>query len=299
MKVFIAGATGYIGSTVAAKMKAAGHSVIGLARSEHSAVKLSELGYQVHRGDLNDPHSLAKGAVNSDAIIQLAQPQFDPNGDFLAQMAQLGQTTLAAVEAILDAIRGTGKPFILTGGTGAYGDTGAQIVTEETPTFIPPFLEGMAVAERKVLNGAGIRGMGIRPAIVFGRGSGPVAHQLEMARVMGGVFYSGTGDNELSFVHVDDVADLYVLMLEKAPAGTLLNAVSEPFVTQRQVLEAISRKMGFGGQIAPLPALQQQGAGGYNIFARNMRVSAAKARALGWTPQQPTVIDEIEHGSYQ
>lgn len=298
MKVFIAGATGYIGSAVAAKVKAAGHTVIGLARSEQSAAKLSALGYQVHEGDLNDPQSLAQGAANADAVIQLAQPQFDPQGDFMAQMARLGQITVAAVEAILGALEGSGKAFILTGGTGAYGDTGDQIVTEDTPTFTPPFLEGMAAADRIVLGANGIRGMGVRPAIVYGHGSGPVAHQLEMARMMGGVFFSGTGDNALSFVHVDDVADLYVLMLEKAPAGTLLNAVAEPFVTQRQLLEAISRKAGFGGQIAPMPAAQQQGGGGYNIFARNMRVSAAKARALGWTPKQASVIDEIEHGSY-
>jgi nucleoside-diphosphate-sugar epimerase len=298
MKVFIAGATGYIGSAVAASVKEAGHTVVGLARSEQSAAKLSASGYQVHRGNLNDPQSLAQGAANADAVIQLAQPQFDPQGDFMAQMAQLGRTTQTAVEAILDSLQGTGKTFILTGGTGAYGDTGDQIVTEETPTFTPPFMEGMAAAERKVLTASGVRGMGVRPAIVYGHGSGPVAHQLAMARMMGGVFFTGTGDNALSFVHVEDVADLYVLMLEKAPAGTLLNAVAEPFVTQRQVLEAISRKAGFGGQVAPVPESQQQAAGGYNIFARNMRVSAARARAFGWTPKQPSVIDEIEHGSY-
>jgi nucleoside-diphosphate-sugar epimerase len=151
MKVFIAGATGYIGSAVAAKVKAAGHTVIALARSEQSAAKVSALGYEVHEGDLTDPQTLAQGVAKADAVIQLAQPQFDPQGDFMTQMAQLGQTTVAAVEAILGALEGSGKAFILTGGTGAYGDTGDQIVTEDTPTFTPPFMEGMAAADRKVL----------------------------------------------------------------------------------------------------------------------------------------------------
>lgn len=301
MKVFLTGATGYIGGAVAERLLAARHAVVGLARSEQAAASLAARGITPHRGDLSDPDSLYAAARAADGVIQLAQAQFAPGGDFAAQMEELGRIAGGAVDALLRALEGSGKPLILTGGTGAYGDTGERVVDEETPIPPLPMLAGMAENDRKVLGATGIRGMAIRPAIVYGRGGGPVRMLVEMARQAGQVLYTGDGQNLLSTVHVDDVAELYLLMLERAPRGTLLNAVAEPFVSQRALLEAVSRAAGLGGVVTPMPEEQARsmayGAGG--LFARNSRVSAARARALlGWSPMRPSVLDELARGSY-
>jgi nucleoside-diphosphate-sugar epimerase len=293
MKIFLTGATGYIGGAVAERLRAAGHSVIGLARSERAAADLAARGLTPHHGDLADPASLFDGARVADGVIHLAQAQFAPGGDFAAQMQEMGRLAAGAVDAMLRALDGSSKPFILTGGTGAYG---------ETPIPPLPMLASLAENDRKVLGATGVRGMAIRPAIVYGRGGGPVSTLVGMARQTGVVQYTGDGENLLSTVHADDVAELYLLMLERAPGGTLLNGVAEPFVSQRALLEAVSRAAGLGGAIAPMPEEQARslayGAGG--LFSRNSRVSAARARALlGWTPHRPSVIDELLHGSYQ
>jgi nucleoside-diphosphate-sugar epimerase len=302
MKIFLTGATGYIGGAVAERLRAAGHSVLGLARSEPAAADLVARGITPHHGDLADPASLFDGAREADGVIHLAQVQFAPGGDFAAQMQEMGRLATGAVDAILRALAGSGKPFILTGGTGAYGDTGAAVVDEDTPIPLLPMLASLAENDRKVLGATGVRGMAIRPAIVYGRGGGPVSTLVAMARQTGVVQYTGDGENLLSTVHVDDVAELYLLMLEGAPGGTLLNGVAEPFVSQRALLEGVSRAAGLGGAIEPMPEERARslayGAGG--LFARNSRVSAARARALlGWIPRQPSVIDELLHGSYQ
>lgn len=293
MKVFLLGATGYIGSVVAERLQEKGHDVLGLARSPEAAAKLRAQGITPHRSDLRDPASLAEGARQADATVNLAQPTFDLQGDFAEQMVALGQTVKAAVEAILEATRGTSKPLLLTGGTGAYGDTGAQVATEDTPVAPLPFMQSLAEAEHSVLGGKGVRGLVLRPGIVYGRGGGPVAFAVEAARRAGGVRVVGEGRNELSFVHIEDLADLYLLMLEGGGAGTLLNGVTEPFVTQLELMRAVSRAAGYGGEVRVTPT---EGAGAQlqNIFSRTMRVSGARARKLGWTPTRPSVLTVLQ-----
>lgn len=298
MKIFIAGATGYIGSAVAARLMQAGHAVTGLARSDQAVHKLQQHGYKVHRGDLLEPDTLIPAVQNADVIINVAQLPFDPQGDFVSQMTQLGEATLAATKTVLTAISGAGKIFLTTGGTGAYGDTGDAIATEETPILNMPFLAAMGEAEQFVLKAEGTKGMTIRPGIVYGYDGGPVSHLLPVVRQFNAALYSGDGENQLSFVHLDDLADLYLLMIEKAQSGLLLNGVAEPFVTQKQVMRAVSRVAGLEGETNPMPPEMQQRAGGYSIFSRNMQVSGAKARSLGWTPSRPSVVEDIEHAAH-
>ncbi|MPY68366.1 NAD-dependent epimerase/dehydratase family protein [Deinococcus sp. SDU3-2] len=300
MKVFLTGATGYIGSVVAERLLEHGHEVLGLARSDQAAAHLHARGVEPLSGDLADAGRLIEGATRADAVIHLAQSRFDPGGDFAAQMQQMGQQATRAMGAFLRALSGSGKTLMLTGGTGAYGDTGDSIVDEDTPLPESPMTAALAENERRVLTAAGVRGMAVRPAIVYGRGGGPLTLQLSMARQFGGVMFTGDGENALSFVHVDDVADLYVRLLERGEAGMVLNAVAEPWVTQGDVLRAVSEAAGFGGVIQPMPEEMARGLayGGGGLFARNMRVSARKARAFGWTPRRPSVLDDLRHGSY-
>jgi len=301
MNVFVVGATGYIGSVVAEKLQAAGHQVLGLARSDQAAATLEQRGIAVQRGDLADPHSLAQAARTADGVVHAAQLQFDPHRDFAAQMISTGQIMSAAVQALVEALDGTGKPLLITGGTGAYGDTGDQVATEETPIVALPMMASFAENDRIVLTSTGIRGMSIRPGIVYGHAGGPVRTLFAAAQQTGAVMYSGTGENQLSTVHVDDVADLYVLMLENAPSGTLLNGVAEPFVTQKELMQAVSDAFEFGSAVVAMPD-DGNGAlyGAGNIFARNMRVSGNKAKQLlGWRPRQASVLDDVRHGSYR
>ncbi|MDX2004296.1 MAG: NAD-dependent epimerase/dehydratase family protein [Meiothermus sp.] len=299
MKVFLTGATGYIGSVVAEKLHQAGHVVVALARNHAAQNKLEKLGYQTVMGALSNSEVLSKTAQQTDGVIHLAQMRFDPSANFMTQMQASSKLQLDSVTAFLKGLEGSGKPLIVTGGTGAYRDTGSRVVDEDTPVQAPPMITGLAQAENNVLNSSSVRGMAIRPAIVFGRGSGPVSQVLAMSRGLGKVRMTGNGSNPLSLVHLEDVADLYLLMLEKAKPGSLLNAVAEPFITQKQLLEAISKRLGYGGQLEVKNPLWQQvlmmlGKGSYNIFGSTMRVSAARARALGWQPRPATaVFDEV------
>lgn len=297
MNIFMTGATGYIGSVVAEKLKAAGYTVSALARSEGSASRLKDKGYEVIKGDLSNAEALAAGAAAADGAIHLAQMRFDPDESFMAQMKRSSQLQVTAVNTILESLGETGKPFIITGGTGAYRDTGKVVVDEDTPVKVPPMVAGLANAEESVLTSDAVRGMVVRPGIVFGRGGGPVLQVLAQSKAKGKVKRSGKGDNPLSFIHVEDVADLYLLMLDKVEKGTLLNAVAEPFLTQNQVLQAISHSLGFGGEVEHKGKLLETlgmliGRGSYNIFGNTMRVSAARARALGWQPRSATALIE-------
>ena len=297
MKIFLTGATGYIGSVVAEKLKQKGHSVLALARSENAVEKLRERGYEALKGALEDTITLSQGADQADGVIHLAQMRFDPDKSFMSQMKTSSELQLTSVNAMIKGLGYTKKPFIITGGTGAYRDTGRHVVNEDTPVKAPPIIKGLAQAETNVLTSNDIRGMAIRPGIVFGRNAGPVMQVLEKSKSRGFVEMTSKGNNLLSLVHVEDVADLYLLMLKKAEAGTLLNAVAEPFLSQREILEAISQRLGFEGKVKQKSMLMQtanmlMGKGSYNIFGNNMQVSSERARKLGWKARPATSLFE-------
>lgn len=216
MKVFLTGATGYIGSVVAEKLQLAGHHVTGLSRSGASAATLNSRGIQVIRGDLRDTVVLTDAARAADGVINAA---FDFNPQDFPATAALEQQV---VTTLVDALEGSGKPLIFTSGTGMLGDTGNVIFDEETTLLVPEGDAGWATRGRlrnegAVLGASGIRGMVLRAPHVYGRSDG---HNLITAlraagRATGAVPYAmGSGQNQWSFVHVDDLADLYVLALE-------------------------------------------------------------------------------------
>jgi len=292
MKVFLTGATGNIGSAIAEALLAKGHSVLGLARSEEAAAKLRTLGIDPHRGNLQDADSITQGARQADAAIHAAWTQG-------LDMIEAEQN---AVNAILEALEGSSKPFIYTSGMMVYGDTGNQIADENTPLNPPDFLTWRVPIEETVLAACkrNIRSIVVRPSLVYGRGHGFIAMQICSARQAGSARCPGTGKNLWSTVHVDDLANLYVCALEKAPAGTVFNAATES-VPIRALMEVISRTAGTDGKIVDwsLEEARQVLGPFADALWMNIQVSGAKAvELLGWKPQAASVLEEIAHGSY-
>jgi nucleoside-diphosphate-sugar epimerase len=288
--VFLTGGSGYIGGAVADRLKAAGHDVSGLARSETAAARLTAAGIRPVRGDFALPSTVAEAARGADAVISLATT-YDPAVDG------------PAIDAILDALAGSNKPFVYTSGIWSHGDTGGIVVDENSPPRPAALVEWRQAVEDRVRSGAkrGIRSVVIRPAIVYGRGGGLPAGFAESARKEGAARYVGTGENRWPFVHVDDLADLYLLALERAPAGSLLLAVDGPSVPVKDVAAAASRGAGKAGRTVATPLEEaRRELGKYaDALALDQQASGRRARELlGWRPHRPDVLEELEHGSY-
>jgi len=292
MQVFLTGATGYIGSAVAEALTKSGCAVVGLARSDDQARSLAAKGLGAHRGDLRDPASLAEGARKADAVIHTA----------LAAAADTGQVDRAAVDAIVGALVQFNRPFIYTSGCWVVGNTGDKVADEDTPLAPTPLVAWRPANERLVLDAArhGVQGIVLRPAMVYGRGGGLVTSFVKSAREHGAARVIGTGENRWTFVHLDDLAGLYVLALQAA-AGTLLFAAHGAAVRVRDVAEAASRAAGANGKVETTPIEEaRQTMGPFaDALALDQQISGERAtRVLGWRPQAPSVLEELASGSY-
>ncbi|HEX5962659.1 MAG TPA: NAD-dependent epimerase/dehydratase family protein [Gemmatimonadales bacterium] len=290
MQVFLTGATGYIGTAVGDRLRAAGHDLTGLARSDDAAVRLAAVGIRPVRGDFSDPASVGSAARSADGVISMATT-YNPAVDG------------PAVDAILGALAGSNKPFVYTSGIWSHGDTGGKVVDETTPAQPAEIVRWRQAVEDRVRDGArrGIRTVVIRPAIVYGRGGGIPAGFVDSARKEGSARYIGTGQNRWPFVHVDDLADLYLLALERAPAGSLLLGVSGPSHPVRDVAAAASRGAGAGGRTVAWPLEEARKTLGPYADALVLDQQASGRRAqelLGWRPSRPDVLQDLEHGSY-
>jgi nucleoside-diphosphate-sugar epimerase len=290
MRIFLTGASGYIGTAVAERLRAAGHQVTALARSDASAAKLESAGVQPVRGDFSDPKSVGSAAGSADGVISMATT-YDPSIDG------------PAVDAILDALAGSNKPFVYTSGIWSHGDTGSKVVDETWPPNPAELVRWRQKVEDRVLEGAkrGIRSVVIRPAIVYGRGGGIPAGFVESARKEGAARYVGTGKNLWPLVNVDDLADLYLLALEKAPPGTLLLGVSGPSRRVSEIAAAASRGAGAGGRTVATPLEEaRKKLGAYaDALVLDQQASGRRAQELlGWKPRRPDVLEDIERGSY-
>lgn len=298
MKILVTGATGYIGGSVSAKLMAAGHKVVGLTRSDEGAAKLKALGIEPLVGSLISLDLLADAARGVDAVINAANSD-DP----------------FAVEAILPVLEGSGKPFIHTSGSSIIADRAAGsasnlIFHEDTPYKSLPERQGRLAVEQLVLSYGqrGVRSCVIRPTLIYGTGLGLHKHSVQVPRMLklaidkGKALHIGPGENIWSNVHIDDVTDLYLLILEKAPPGSLFYAENGE-CSMRAVAQAISRLLGYGGKTESWPmaeALKEWGISAHATFASNSRVSALKARKmLDWKPSRPALLDDIENGSYR
>jgi nucleoside-diphosphate-sugar epimerase len=288
MRLFLTGATGYIGSAVADALLRAGHTVTGLVRTEGKAARIEAKGCRALRGDLRDTDRLASGARDSDGVIHTAI-------DWGPETAEID---LAAVEAILKALDGSGKPFIYTSGVWVIGNTGGKVAGEMAPLNPPPVVAWRPAVERRVLDARErkVRGVVIRPVMVYGRGGGAAGNFVNSARERGVVKFVGSGENYWSFVHVDDLADLYVLAIESAPAGELFLASDGRFFRVREVAEAASRAAGAGGEVEAWPVEEARVAMGPIVdgLALDQKAASTKAtRLLGWSPKRPPVLQDL------
>jgi len=289
MTVFVTGATGYIGTAVLRALRAAGHEVHGLARSANAADKLCAAGAEVVHGSLADLVVLARGARAADAVIHLGA----------TGKADQAEVDTAAVGAMLNAVEGTGKRFVYTSGVWVLGNTGDRVADEDAPLDATPLVAWRAEVEGTMREAAdwGIRSVVLRPAVVYGRGGGTPGAFVSAARRKGVVRYVGEGTQRWPFVHVDDLADLYVLALG-APAGTVLNAAAGPSIPVRDVAEAAAQANDATVEAWPLEEAREVLGAYANALALDQQVSAERARELDWKPSRPSVLEELRTGSY-
>jgi nucleoside-diphosphate-sugar epimerase len=293
MKIFVTGATGFIGSAIVPELINAGHQVLGLSRSDAGAKSLVAAGAQVHRGDLKDLESLRGGAAMSDAVIHTAFVH-----DF-SKFAENCEIDGRAIETLGSVLEGSDRPFIVTSGTGGLAAPG-QIATEDNdipPNFpFPRVTEQMALA----LVRKGCRASVVRlPQVHDTAKQGLVTYLIAVAREKGVSAYVGEGRNRWSAAHVLDVARLYRLALEKHEAGAKYHAVAEEGVAMRDIAEAIGR--GLKVRVVSLSPEQAQGHFGWlSMFASNdLQASSAQTRRkLGWNPTGPGLIADLQRLSY-
>jgi nucleoside-diphosphate-sugar epimerase len=295
MRVFVTGASGWIGSAVIPELLSAGHQVVGLARSDAAAAAVAATGAEVRRGDLDDLAALRAGAAGSDGVIHLGFKH-----DF-GDMAGAARTERAAVTTIGDALAGSGRPFLLASGL-ALPPLG-RLVTEDDPS---PFAGPDAPrggAEELALSYAArdVRSVAVRFApTVHGAGDhGFVATLAGVARERGVAGYVGDGSNRWAAVHRSDAARLVALALAGAPAGSRVHAVAEEGIPTREIAAAIGRSLGLPAEpVDPAAAADHFGWIGM-FFGLDMAASSALTRQrLGWTPTGPTLLEDLAAGAY-
>jgi nucleoside-diphosphate-sugar epimerase len=298
MRIFVTGASGWIGSAVVPELIGAGHEVIGLARSDASAAALTAAGAQVRRGTIDDLDILRSAAVASDGVIHLAfKHDF---GDFAASAA----ADLRAVETMGAALEGSGKPLVITSGTllltmiapGRLG-TEADVAGPETASLPRVASESAAIA----LAGRGVRTSIVRLApTVHARGDGGfVPRLIDIARAKGIAAYVGDGTNRWPAVHRLDAANLFRLGMEKAPAGSVLHGTGEEGVPFRDIAAAIGRHLDVPVvSISPEEAEAHFGFLAAFVPGDNPTSSTKTQELLGWRPTHPTLIADLDEGFY-
>jgi nucleoside-diphosphate-sugar epimerase len=295
MRVFVTGASGWIGSATVDELLAAGHEVTGLARSDASAAALQAKGALVRRGDLDDLASIRAGAEAAEAVIHLA------NKHDWSNMAASIAAERAAVQTIGDALVGTGRSFLVASGVAGLTQGRPASEDDASPFHGPDSPRGGSENLALEFTDRGVHSVALRFApTVHGTGDhGFIATLAAMARDKGVSGYPADGTNRWAAVHRSDAGRLVALGLAKAPAGARLHAVAEAGIPTRDIAEAIGRA--FGLPVTSIAPDDVQGHFGWigTFFGMDLAATSTATRGLlGWTPTGPALIEDIDAGAY-
>jgi nucleoside-diphosphate-sugar epimerase len=296
MRVFVTGATGFIGSAVVRELLGAGHQVVGLARSDHAATSLTAAGAEAHRGSLEDTDSLRSAAAACEGVIHTAYiHDFSETNDAAAYARVDGR----AIETIGEVLAESGRPLVVAAALPVPAP--GRVTTEEDAAPDNPAYPRVSEQVALSLAGRGVRVSVVRlPPTVHGQGDhGFVPALIGIARAKGLSAYVSEGSNRWAAVHRLDAARLFRLALEAAPAGTRLNAVGDEGVPFRDIAEAIGRHLSL-----PVTAISREEADGhFGLFALFASVdvpasSAQTQKQFGWHPAHPGLIPDLDEGHY-
>jgi len=305
MRVFITGASGWIGSAVVPELISAGHQIVGLARSDASAAALTAAGAEVRRGTLDDLGTLRSAAAESDGVIHLA---FQHDIAFSGRFEDASDADRRAIDTFGEALAGSDRPFLIASGTLALAP--GRVATEQDGQVAGSVSAAVPAGPAKrwanaratvALADRGVRSSVVRlPPTVHGDGDhGFLSTVVATARAKGVSGYIGDGANRWPAVHRSDAAHLFRLALENAPAGSTLHAVADEGVPIRTVAEVIGRHLGLPvASVSPDDAAAHFSWLGAFLGVDGPASSAYTRELLGWQPTQPGLIDDLEKGHY-
>jgi nucleoside-diphosphate-sugar epimerase len=294
MRIFLTGATGFIGSALVPELIQAGHQVIGMTRSDAGAQALKAAGAEPHRGTLEDVESLKRGAEKADAVIHAA---FDHDFSRFAENCEKDKRAIAALGSVLT---GSDRPLLITSGTGVgSGDHGEAASEDVFNTSHPNPRIGSEIAANALLD-AGVNVSVMRlPQVHNPLKQGLITPLIAIAKEKGAVAYVGEGRNRWPAGHLSDVVRLYRLAIEKAQAGARYHAVGEEGVSSRDIAESLGR--GLELPVVSIGAEQAQAQFGWMALFVGMDMPASSALTqarLGWRPTGPSLISDLDQARY-
>ncbi|HEY4090472.1 MAG TPA: SDR family oxidoreductase [Luteibacter sp.] len=294
MRIFLTGATGFIGSRIVPQLLAAGHQVLGMTRSESGATWLAKAGAEAHHATLEDLDGIRAGAANADAVIHTA---FDHDFSHFVANCEKDRSVITALGSVL---KGSQRPLLITSGTGLGQGGGQGLATEDVVNFAHPNPRVASEQAGQALLEAGVNVSVMRlPQVHDTKRQGLISPFIDISREKGLVGYLGEGSNRWPAAHVDDVARAYVLAVERAEAGARYNAVDEEGVRVRDIATVVA-----AGLNLPLKSLTPEQAqahfGWLGMFAGlDLSASSKLTRErLGWTPTGPSLLDDLRNMDY-
>ena len=294
MRVFLTGATGFIGSHIVPELLARGHRVLGMTRSDAGASALAAAGAEAHRGDLEDPQTLSDGASRADAVIHCA---FDHDfSNFVANC----EKDARVIAAMGDALKGSNKPLLITSGTGVGSPGPGELAREDVFDASHPNPRIASELAGQALLAAGVNVSVMRlPQVHDPVKQGLITPLLDGVRQKGVAGYLGEGRNRWPAAHVSDVARLYVLAVERAEAGARYHAVAEEGVTAKAIAETLAE--GLRIPAVSIPPEEASDHFGWMAMFVGLDMPASSVwtrRTLDWQPTGPSLISDLQHMDY-